>query len=448
MAENTSGDQLKSLKSLDKAYALEKSSSESSLDADAETVVGHDCEFVSQPPNRSECPICLLVLREPHQATCCGKIFCKTCICQLRDKKKPCPTCKTEDFSCYPDKGLKQELYSSRVYCPKRSLTCDWQGELGELDKHVDGDGKDPANLEGCKFASVYCSFCSESYPRGELEEHQKKECVKRPFTCTTCNDYTSTYDDVLFLHLTICKCRPVDCPNKCGQLMQHQKLEEHLSSECELSEVECEFSHAGCEAKMLRRDLPSHMTDNMAAHMSQLATENGHLKNQLTDIRKRVETLEIEKRLMNSCFSRLPPFHIRYPWTKYAHWSSLVCLMTDGNEWYSEPFYSHFGGYKLRLKIWCTPTMLTGSVKNIRLEYEFIGSEFQVDSRYTLFITTTILDLETGVPQVEKKVKVTDLSSETMKINKLMVSRCFRNNSMEVCVERIEVLNSLGSSS
>ena len=73
--------------------------------------------------------------------------------------------------------------------------------------------------------------------------------------------------------------CRPVDCPNKCGQVVQHQKLEEHLSSECELSEVECEFSHAGCEAKMLRRDLPSHMTDNMAEHMSLLAKENRQFK-------------------------------------------------------------------------------------------------------------------------------------------------------------------------
>ena len=138
------------------------------------------------------------------------------------------------------------------MYCPKRSLSCDWQGELGELDKHLDGDGKDPVNLEGCKFVTVNCSLCSESYPRGELEEHQTK-------------------------------CRPVDCPHKCGQLMQHQKLEEHLFSECELSEVECEFSHAGCEAKMLRRDLPS--------HMSLLAKKKRQLKAELTQVWQSIST-------------------------------------------------------------------------------------------------------------------------------------------------------------
>ena len=444
MAENTSGDQLKSLKSLDKAHALEKSSSESSLDA--VTVVGHECEFVSQPPNRSECPICLLVLREPHQATCCGKIFCKTCICQLRDKKKPCPTCKTEDFSCYPDKGLKQELYSSRVYCPKRSLSCSWQGELGELDKHLHGNGKDPANLECCQFVTVTCSFCSESYPRGELEEHQSNECVKRPFTCTTCNDYISTYDDVLFLHLSICKCRPVDCPNKCGQVMQHQKLEEHLSSECELSEVECEFIHAGCEAKILRRDLPSHMTDNMAAHMTLLArenrqikTENSQLKAELTQLRKSIDT---DKQVMRNCFSRLPPFHISYPWKKYAYWSGVFCYITDESVWNSEPFYSHYGGHELRMKIWCTCSKkpVASAVKGVFLTYELIKSKFEVEP--TLFILTSVLDPENGSYNVQKTLKVSHSSSESLKISKINITKCLKYESMEICVERITVLN------
>ena len=37
---------------------------------------GYEYEFVEKPP-KAECPICLLpvVLREPYQATCCGKSF-------------------------------------------------------------------------------------------------------------------------------------------------------------------------------------------------------------------------------------------------------------------------------------------------------------------------------------------------------------------------------------
>ena len=395
MAESCNKDKLKSLESLDQARAIASSPSEISY----ENLAGHECEFVSQPPNRTECPICLLVLREPHQATCCGKIFCKTCICRLRDKKKPCPTCKTEDFSCYPDKGLKQELYSSRVYCPKRSLSCDWQGELGELDKHLDGDGKDTANLEGCKFVTINCSFCSKSYPRGELEEHQMK-------------------------------CRPVDCPNKCGQVMQHQKLEEHLSSECELSEVECEFSHAGCEAKMLRRDLLSHMTDNIATHTSLLAKENRKLKAQVW------QSIRMEKRL-SEYFSRLPPFHISYPWKKYAYWDGVFCFISDESVWNSEPFYSHYGGHKLRMKIWCKK-FVANTMKSVFLTYEFIESKFEVEP--TLYILTSVLDPESGSYNVQKNLKVTHSSSESLKISNININKCFK--SMEICVERITVLS------
>ena len=453
-AKDDGEEQLQSLRSLKKAHDLEKEKAgpESAEPVVCESVVGYECQFVGEPPARSDCPVCLLVFREPYQVTCCGKIFCNFCICQLRDRKQPCPTCKTENFSCYPDKGLQQELYSSRVYCPTRAHGCEWQGELGQLDRHLGGggggEGKDPQSLDGCRFVSVSCSFCSESYLRGEMEQHRSKECTKRPYTCTICKEHTSTYDDVLFHHLSICKCRPVDCPSKCGTKLEHQNLQAHLSSDCELAEVECEFSHAGCEVRVIRKDLLSHISSNVAQHMLLLAQENSRLNKELEAVRKRIDTLEIEKRIMSNCISHLPPFHICYPWRNYAQWRSLICVITNGSEWFSEPFYSHYGGYKLRLKIWCAPTMLTGSVKSICLKYEFIGSEFPVESRYTLFVTTTVLDTESGSPQVERKVKVTEAGCETMKIPKLTVSKCFRNKTMDVCVERIEIMNSMGSSS
>lgn len=44
-----------------------------------QVVEGYDHEFVPHPEPRYECPICLLVLREPYQ-TKCGHIFCRDCI--------------------------------------------------------------------------------------------------------------------------------------------------------------------------------------------------------------------------------------------------------------------------------------------------------------------------------------------------------------------------------
>ena len=40
---------------------------------------GFECQFVEEPPRslQSECPICLQILRDPYQTTCCGYAFCK-----------------------------------------------------------------------------------------------------------------------------------------------------------------------------------------------------------------------------------------------------------------------------------------------------------------------------------------------------------------------------------
>ncbi len=398
-------------------------------------VVGYECEFVSQPPSRSDCPICLLVFREPHQATCCGKIFCKACIYKLKNTKHPCPTCKTEDFSCYPDKGLQQELYSSRVYCPKKSQSCDWEGELIELDKHLDADDKDPGNLERCKYVLVNCDFCMEPYPRGELAQHAGQECTKRPFTCPTCEDYKSTYDDVIFVHTSVCKCRPVNCPNDCGQIFEHQHLEKHLSTQCELALVDCYFT--GCEVKVIKKDLPGHLADNMVAHMSFLALENMKLKTELQQLR---ESIAADKMLMTNRLTRTPPLYISYPWKKYAQWSGVFCYIIDESEWLSEPFYSHYGGYKLRLKIWCTCNQKS-AVKGVFLAYELLGSKFEAEPNITLFVQTSVLDQENGSNLLQKNIKITKNGSESLKLSSIQVVKCIKREHMEVCVERVSVL-------
>ena len=42
-----------------------------------------------------------------------------------------------------------------------------------------------------------------------------------------------------------------------------------HLAEVCPLEVINCSFSFAGCEAKLPRKDLPAHINDNLAVHMS-----------------------------------------------------------------------------------------------------------------------------------------------------------------------------------
>ena len=136
------------------------------------------CEFVEKPPKafQSECPICLLVLREPYQATCCGKSFCKECIERVKANKQDCPTCNDKNFNLFHNKGLQQSLNDFEVYCSHKSKGCEWRGELRELDKHLNSDPPADKSLEGCPFTVISCPLshtgCEVKLPRRDVKIH------------------------------------------------------------------------------------------------------------------------------------------------------------------------------------------------------------------------------------------------------------------------------------
>ena len=180
---------------------------------------GFDCEFVEPSPQelQCKCPVCLLVLREPYQVTCCGKVYCKACIKCVKDLKNPCPTCNNSDFTTFLDQHLKQQLYSFHVYCSHKGDGCEWVGELRELEKHLNLQPSPETLLLGCQFLKVKCKYCVHSFQRRYVGNHQTSKCCKRPFTCEHCNAYNSTYENVTKNHWPRCGFFPVACPQKCG---------------------------------------------------------------------------------------------------------------------------------------------------------------------------------------------------------------------------------------
>ncbi len=350
----------------------------------ASKVDSFDCNFIEQPPAylQSECPICLLVLRDPYQVTCCGKSICKACIQEIKAKKQPCPTCNKENFEHFPNLGLKQPLYGFKVYCCNKAKGCDWQGELGQLDQHLNLNPDKDKKFIGCAFAEIECLYCiySTLFERCILETHQLSECLGRPFICSMCGDYKSTYDDVTNCHAPVCEYRPVECPNSCGDdNLQHQHLEEHLSSQCPLSLVECEFSHAGCDVEVCRKDLPSHLSDSMVTHMSLLARENRDMKLQL---KKQVAK---ERKILLEVLNSIPPLDFR--------------VLIDSNV-QSHIFYTR-RGYKLKLDV------LYQTKSSIYYSFSTLESEFKVQSPCSLSITALLVDQAKNKNHLELKYDV-----------------------------------------
>ena len=128
------------------------------------------------------------------------------------------------------------------------------------------------------------------------------------------------------------------------------------MSKECPLTEVNCDFHYAGCEVQLPRKDMPAHLAENLVTHMSQMATY-GHLQKLKTQVlenmlsEKELEIAQLKAKLIEDRSSLQdlqlytgPPVEIIM--TGFAKHKQ------DGDEWYSEPFYTHPCGYKMCLKV------------------------------------------------------------------------------------------------
>ena len=245
------------------------------------TLGGYDCEFLTPIPQelQTACPICLLVLREPFQVTCCGYSFCRPCIERILSDKKTCPTCNVANFSNFPNKGLHRSLCSFRVRCVHHKCGCEWTGELRELDEHLNLNPEAGKQLIGCKFVAVTCTHCCKCFQRCDMRIHENESCAKRPFTCNYCEDYGSVYEDVVSNHWPVCKWYPVPCPNECGVISKRQDVETHVNTECPLTVVNCDFYYAGCEVQLARRNMQIHLAESLTAHTSLLTTQTQMLR-------------------------------------------------------------------------------------------------------------------------------------------------------------------------
>ncbi len=143
---------------------------------------GYDYDFVDQPPKSLECSICLLTPRDSMVISCCGNHFCDPCIGRIKSNRKPCPLCNSPDFMTLLHKGVAREVNALRVYCPKKAQGCDWQGELGQVDHHLNPTAN---SIGGCGFVMIECKYkCREKFERRAIASHEADNCANRPMKC------------------------------------------------------------------------------------------------------------------------------------------------------------------------------------------------------------------------------------------------------------------------
>ena len=226
------------------------------------------------PPYALECKICHLPCCEAQQSECCGHVYCKVDIDQLKkatvEFQPVCPMCRVEGFVAYPNLDIDHEIQQLMVYCPdKEASGCDWIGKLKDVEEHY-SYGRE---------CETECEKCNTIVKHKLLRSHLDTEC---PCYCPYC-DITAEREVISSEHKEKCYKFPLTCPNNCGlNNVPRDNMDGH-KKECPLEMVQCEFHDIGCEAIIRRKDEESHARDAVTTHL-QLAQK------QLTVLNKMLE--------------------------------------------------------------------------------------------------------------------------------------------------------------
>ena len=292
-------------------------------------------DFVERPPEEFFCPVSFAVLLEPYQTRCCGNHLSQEAYQRLQGQ--PCPVCREENLAAVRDKFHKRRVSSLKVRCPHKAEGCEWEGELGSLEQHLNTN----SSAGECRYVDVDCPYaCGERVQRRSLEEHKSQRCPLRPFTCQYCK-HKATHQKVTKEHWPVCEKYSLPCPNECGEEeIERQHLKGHLEQTCPLEVIQCDFSYAGCGTQLQRRLMSAHMKECMEDHLSLLSLVVPNLQNtvqQQGDLICALMKLQMK--------SLVPPEDI---------------IMDDFDQhkkkadiWYSPPFYTHLEGYKMCLKVY-----------------------------------------------------------------------------------------------
>ena len=300
---------------------------------------GTEYRFVCKDPAQIEdlkCPICLELVYEPV-LTSCGHLFCQRCV---RDQTK-CPTCRDE-LQCMRNHRDERKVKGLKVKCPNWEEGCRWQGELGYTAQH---------RRTNCQMKTVSCPRgCNESIARGHLKEHGKS-CTQRTYKCSFCQ-FENTFIKVTRVHFTVCEEFCLSCPAKCGKLQSRKKMAEHLTV-CTEELVSCKYASIGCNEVIKRKDLQSHLRDKKDYHlekaMDMVVQHSMLLSEILTTGRDKCDAshlpLPFYRWLQNT-----PTCYPRPPWV--IKMGGFQEKMKKNEEWFSNPVYSHFGEYKMCLRV------------------------------------------------------------------------------------------------
>ncbi len=172
-----------------------------------------------------------------------------------------------------------------QVMCVHKEEGCNWKGELGTIETHLDSG-------TGCGYIPIPCpNHCKSILRRLNIQVHLTNECVLRQSKCEHCG--FSARHDKITEHFDSCQEYPVQCPKNCEELVKRRHLAAH-KHKCLMEEVDCPFQCVGCYVQVKRKEFEEHLKQETHTHLSYFMDSFKNLKSSLDTISTNVSVSQI----------------------------------------------------------------------------------------------------------------------------------------------------------
>ena len=363
----------------------------------ADGLRGYQCEFVEKPPHlKVECHLCSLILRDPHLTECCGRNVCLSCAEDAKKNDKSCPLCG-KMLQTTLERRLRNEILECKVRCPSKNRGCGWVDKLQELDSHE----------KICEFAEVDCPLgCGLRMQRRSCEDHMLRICMRSPLPCPnqcgkTCErrfqdthlrhkcplegvecvfcktkvkrkDLKAHYESEFQTHLKTVSEKSNEMQANWQQMKQEilsQHEEKVQKRESEISSLETKLSQVDERVKTLQKLLfaaqreVQQLQEDQKRNKAEFVAESAAREWEIQALKDGITELQVQARA--KCFGPPPPrqdnivsrpipstVHIYMPPVTFAV-DNFEYRKQHQERWYSPPFYTHSGGYKMCLEVY-----------------------------------------------------------------------------------------------
>ena len=211
--------------------------------------------------------------------------------------------------------------------------------------------------MTNCDFALLPCpNRCKDGdklleLMRKDIENHKKEVCLRRKYECPHCKE-SGEYQEMTTKHLEECPKMEIPCPNDgCDEEIKRCDISKHRQI-CQYERVSCMFANIGCKEKINRKDLQEH-EENSQQHLH-VAIVN--MQQQQVTIKEQEEKIVLlQSKIIELLYNidKLKSNPLLYNTFKFKV-TEFDNHKQSNDSFYSPPFYSSRGGYKMCVIVVC----------------------------------------------------------------------------------------------